>query len=138
MKNRSGSADPFSPPLKIIGAHRAPAVQRNAPVLSPFLCERVILEMRLRRSATEPIEQKFIGTRENIGAVITDSERNVAHQRYTALFRVRFDLAPLLLCDPLHVAEEIQTARHCRLLLLREIAQPITSTLRRPMLRRPF
>ena len=112
MKDPSGSSDPFSPPLKIVGAHGAPAIERNAPVLSPFLRERVILEMRLGRSATEPIEQKFVGARENVGAVITDTERNVAHQRHAALLRVRFDVAPLLLCDPLHVTEEIQTARH--------------------------
>ena len=61
MKDPSGSAHPFSPPLKIVGAHGAPAIERNAPVLSPFLRERVVLEMRLRRSATEPIEQKFVG-----------------------------------------------------------------------------
>jgi hypothetical protein len=79
MKDSSGSSDPFSPPLKIVGAHGAPAVERNAPVLSPFLCKRVVLEMRLRRSTTEPIEQKFVGMRENVGAVITDAEWNVAH-----------------------------------------------------------
>ena len=112
MKDPSGSADPFSPPLEIVGAHGAPAIERNAPVLAPFLRERVVFKMRLRRSATEPVEQKFIGVRENIGAVITDAERNIAHQRHAALLRVRFDVAPLLLCDPLHVTEEIQTARH--------------------------
>ena len=94
--------------------------------------------MRLRRSATEPIEQKFVGTRENVGAVITDAERNVAHQRHAALLRMRFDVAPLLLCDPLHVTEEIQTARHGCLLLQRKIAQPIASTFDRLMLLRPL
>src|SRR5207342_1941111 len=103
MKDPSGSAHPFSPPLKIVGAHGAPAVERNAPVLSPFLRERVVLEMRLGRCATEPIEQEFIGTRENVGAVITDAEGNVAHQRHAALLRMRFNVAPLLVCDPLHV-----------------------------------
>jgi len=112
MKDPSGAAHPFAPPLKIVGAHGVPAVERNAPVLSPFLCERVILEMRLGRRATEPIEQKFIGPRENVGAVITDAEGNVAHQRHAALLRMRFNVAPLLVCDPLHVTEEIQTARH--------------------------
>src|SRR6188472_4166259 len=137
MKDSPSGADPFSPPLKIIDTHSAPAIERNTPVLSPFLRECVILEMRLGRRATEPIEQKFAGTREHVGAVITDAERNVAHQRHAALLRVRFDVAPLLLRDPLHVTEEIQTTRHVRLLLQRKIAQPITSTFDRPMLLRP-
>src|SRR4029078_11299633 len=119
MKHSSGTADTLSPPLEIVGAHGAPAVERNAPVLSPFLCERVVLEVWLWRRAAEPIEQKFIGARENIGAVITDAEWNIAHQRDAALLRMRFDVAPLLLCDPLHVTEKIQTARHGRLFLLR-------------------
>ena len=112
MKDPSGTAHPFAPPLKIVGAHGAPAIERNAPVLSPFLRECVVLEMRLGRRATEPIEQKFVRARENVGAVITDAERNVAHQRHAALLRMRFNVAPLLLCDPLHVTEEIETARH--------------------------
>src|SRR5213596_3125837 len=79
MKDPSDSAHPFAPPLKIVGAHGAPAIERNAPVLSPFLRERVVLEVRLGRRATEPIEQEFIRARENVGAVITDAEGNVAH-----------------------------------------------------------
>src|SRR3954468_13530792 len=88
MKDSSGSADSLLPPLKIVGAHGAPAVERNAPVLSPFLRERVVLEVRFGRRATEPIEQKFMGARENVGAVITNTEWNVAHQRYATLLRV--------------------------------------------------
>src|SRR6478752_4231866 len=103
MKDSPSGADPFSPPLKIINTHGAPAIERNTPVLSPFLRECVILEMRLRRRATEPIEQKFAGTREHVSAVITDAERDVAHQRHTALLSVGFDVAPWLLCEPLHV-----------------------------------
>ena len=94
--------------------------------------------MRLGRRATEPIEQEFIRTRENVGAVITDAEGNVAHQRHAALLCMRFDVAPLLVCDPLHVTEEIETARHGWLLLRRKIAQPIASTFDRLMLRRPL
>ena len=36
----------------------------------------------------------------------------VAHKRHAALLCVHFDVSPLLLCDPLHVTEEMQTARH--------------------------
>src|SRR5262249_2624447 len=137
MEDPSGSAHPFAPPLKIVGAHRGPAIEGNAPVLSPFLREHVVLEVRLGRSATEPIERKFIGARKNVGAVITDAEGNIAHQRHTALLRMRFDVPPLQACDPLHVTEEIQTTPHGWLLLLREITEPITSTLDRLMLGRP-
>src|SRR4030095_9115678 len=138
MKDPSSAAHPFAPPLKIIGAHRAPAIERNAPVLTPFLRERVVLEERLWRRATEPVEQKFIRARENVGAVITDAEGNVAHQGHTALFGMRFDVPPLQVCDPLHVTEEIQTARNGRLFFLREITQPIASTFHVLMLRRPL
>src|SRR4030095_633917 len=44
MKVPESAAYPFPPPLKIVRAHRAPAVERNAPVLPPFLRERVVLE----------------------------------------------------------------------------------------------
>src|SRR6266487_1243922 len=75
----SRGTHPFAPPLKIVRAHYAPAVERNAPVLSPFLRKRVVLEIWLGRRATEPIEQEFIRAGKNVGAVITDTEGNVAH-----------------------------------------------------------
>ncbi len=123
MKDPSGSTHPFAPPLKIVRAHGVPAIERNAPVLSPFLCERVVLEIRLGRRATEPIEQEFIRARENVGAVITDAKWNVAHQRHAALLCVRFDVAPLLMCDPLHITEEIFDGRvTAACFVLRQIA----------------
>src|SRR6202040_3288062 len=91
MKDPSGAAYPFAPPLKIGRAHCAPLVERDAPVLTPFLSERVVLEERLGRRATEPVEHEFIRAREDVGAVVTDTKGNIAHQRHTALFRMRFD-----------------------------------------------
>src|SRR5215471_9392347 len=79
MKDASNCAHPFAPPLKIVRAHRTPAIERNSPVLPPFLRERVVFEMWLGRRAAEPIEDELIPARENVGAVITDTERNVAH-----------------------------------------------------------
>ena len=79
MKDAPDSAHTFAPPLTIVRAHAAPAIERNAPVLSPFLSERVGLKGRLGRRAAGPIEREFIRARENVGAVIADAERNVAH-----------------------------------------------------------
>src|SRR6476620_1159493 len=137
MKNTPGSAYPFAPPLEIVRAHRGPAIKRNAPVLSPFLCKRVILENWLRRSATEPVEDEFIWVRENVGAVVTDAKRNVAHQRHAALFGIRFDVPPLLISDPLHVTKKVSACCETCLLVVRETAYPVASTFSALMLRRP-
>src|SRR5215211_5887504 len=137
MKNPPGTAHPFAPPLKIVPAHDAPAIKRNAPVLSPFLCKCVVLENWLGRSATEPVEHEFIPARENVGAVITDTEGNVAHQRHTALFRMRFDIAPLLMSDPLHVTKEVSAFCEGYLFVAREIAYPLAGTFSGLMMGRP-
>src|SRR5213080_3643204 len=112
MKSPPGRAHPFALPLKIVRAHCAPVIERDAPVLSPFLRERIILEMRLGRCPAKPIEDEFIRAGENVGAVITDAERNIAHERYAALLRMRFNVAPLPMHDPLHVTKKVQTARN--------------------------
>src|SRR4030095_5503635 len=137
MKDPPRSTDPFAPPLKIVRAHCAPAIERNAPVLSPFLCKWVVLENWLGRSAAKPIQHEFIGARENVGAVIADAERNVAHQRHAALLRVRFDVPPLLMSNPLHVTKEISALCKACLSVMREIAYPIAGTFSALMVRRP-
>src|ERR1700694_164853 len=81
----------LAPPIEILLAHRIPAKKRNAPVLSPFLGELVVLEIRFRRRPTAPIQPEFIAARKNIRAVITDAEWNVAHESDLPLFRVGFD-----------------------------------------------
>src|SRR5262245_8027020 len=135
MKNPPGTAHPFPPPLKIVRAHEAPAIKRNAPVLSPFLCKCIVLENRLGRSAAEPVEQEFIPAREDVGAVVTDAKRNVAHQCHAALFRVRFDITPLLVCDPLHITKEVSASRQGCLFVVREIAYPVAGSFSALMLR---
>src|SRR6476660_7635659 len=122
MKDPPGSTDPFAPPLKIVRAHCAPAIERNAPVLSPFLCKWVVLENWFGRSATKPVEHEFIPARENVSAVITNTEGNVAHQRHATLLRMRFDFSPLLISDPLHVTKEVSASCKGCLLVVREIA----------------
>src|ERR1044071_8269622 len=79
MEDAPDSAYPLAPPLKIVRSHGAPAIERNTPVLPPFLRERVVFEVRFGRGANEPVENEFVGARENVGAAITDAERNIAH-----------------------------------------------------------
>src|SRR5215831_4246333 len=137
MKDSSSTADPFAPPLEIVRAHHTPAIKRNAPVLSPFLSERVVLEEGLGRRAPEPVEHEFIRAREDIRAVVTDAEGNVAHQRHSALLRVRFDVSPLLISDPLHVTEEVSAPTEGCLFIVREIAYPVPGIFSALMLGRP-
>src|SRR6516164_11235742 len=66
MKDAPDSAHSFAPPLTIVRPHGAPAIERNAPVLSPSLRERVVLKGRLWRRAAGPIEHEFMRARENI------------------------------------------------------------------------
>src|SRR5262245_58862031 len=137
MKDPPGRTDPFAPPLKIVRAHCAPAIERDAPVLSPFLCKWVVLEHWLGRSPAKPIKHEFIPARENVSAVITNTEGNVAHQRHAALLRVRFDVPPLLMSNPLHVTKEISALCKACLSVTRKIAYPIASTFSALMVRRP-
>src|SRR5438270_13418878 len=85
------TADALSPPIKIPATHHVPVKKRDAPILSPLLGELVVFKMRFRRRASAPIGRKFTGPCENICAAIIDAEWNVAHQRETAFFCVRFD-----------------------------------------------
>ncbi len=106
MKGAPHAADALPPPIEISIAHDLPAEKRNAPVLPPFLRELVVLEIGFGRGAAGPIQRKFIAPCKNIRAVITHPERDVAHERDTAFFRVGFDRRPLSMRNPLHVAEK--------------------------------
>src|SRR5207244_7679643 len=79
MKNAPDSADALAPPLEIVRAHFVPAIERNTPVLAPFLGERIVFEVRLRRRATEPLEHEFIRARENVDAALDDDEWSIDH-----------------------------------------------------------
>src|SRR2546428_7080233 len=124
MKDAADSTHSVAPPLKIVRAHFVPAIERNTPVLAPFLGERVVFEVRLGRRATEPLEHEFIRARENVDAAIADAEWNIAHQCHAPFLGVQFDGAPLLLCDPLHVTEETFAVSQRCLSIVRQVAQP--------------
>ena len=79
MKNAPDGADAFPPPLEIIRAHSVPAIERNAPVLPPFLRKGVVFEVRFGRRAAEPVEHEFPRVGKNVGAIITDAKRDIAH-----------------------------------------------------------
>src|SRR5438128_203461 len=49
-------ADTLPPPLKIILPHCAPIVERDTPVLSPFLSELVVFKVRFGRRTAGPIQ----------------------------------------------------------------------------------
>src|SRR5438552_12198840 len=100
------AAHPLSPPGEIPHAHRRPVINRDPPVLSPLDRELVILEIRFWRRAPRPIEMKDVALSENIRAVITDAEGNVAHKLHSIFLRKFPELTPLLIRDPLRVAKE--------------------------------
>src|SRR5881227_4003251 len=81
VEDSSYAAHPLSPPREILCAQCWPVVNRDAPVLSPFHRELVVLEVRLWWRASRPVEMKNLALAENVGAVVTDAKRNVAHQR---------------------------------------------------------
>src|SRR2546423_8477220 len=124
MKTIRNRANALPPPIEIALAHFRPAIKRDAPVLSPLLRELVVLEMRFRRRAAEPIERELVRPREDVGTVVADPEWNVAHQRDAALVGVAFDFRPLVVRDPLYVTKQIFVAQMRLPPILRLLAQP--------------
>src|SRR5438477_3599081 len=138
MKPAPNAADTLAPPIEVPIAHPIPMKNRNTPILSPFLSELVVFKMGFRRRATAPVERKFIRPGENVGTVIIDTERNVAHQRNAAPFGVGFDRRPLFVRDPLDVTKEIFTIVKLLFLFRRLPIQPSARGLDVLMFRRPF
>src|SRR4051812_44545259 len=58
MKNITHSGHAPPPPGKLISAHDIPAINGDAPVLSPLLGKFIVLEIRLRRGAPGPVERE--------------------------------------------------------------------------------
>ena len=137
MKDRSDCAHALAPPRELVCTHFLPAINRYTPVLTPFLHKGIILKIRLWRRPARPLQHEFIPPREHIGAMITHTKWNIAHQRDVPRFCIRFELAPLLVRDPLHIAEEILPIPYDHLLILGQIAQPVSSSFHRLKLRRP-
>ena len=107
MENLSHAVDALAPPSKILTPHLRPVVNGDAPVLTPFLGELIVFEIRFRRCATGPVEGEPLGVGKDIGAVIADSKWNISHQRDAVLLGELFHSAPLLVCNPLDVAKKI-------------------------------
>src|ERR1700693_852313 len=81
MKAMGDRADSFPPPIETAILHCRPAIHGDPPVLSPFLSEPVVFEMRFRGCAAAPIERELLRPGEHVRTVIADTKRNVAHQR---------------------------------------------------------
>src|SRR5207248_1119300 len=82
---------------------RLSVINWDRPVFSPLDRALVIFEIRFRRRAPRPIEMEDVPLSENIGAIITDTEGNVAHASDVAFLSKFSHLTPLLVGDPLHV-----------------------------------
>src|SRR5438874_2483034 len=138
VKTAANAADTLPPPIEIPITHPIPMKNRNAPILSPFLGELVVLKMGFRRRAAAPLERKLIRPRENISAVKVNAEGNVAHQGNAAPFGVGFDRRPLFVRDPLDVTKEIFTIVKLLFLFRRLPIQPNARGLDVLMFSRPF
>src|SRR5207302_10831425 len=103
MKNRSDCTHAPAPPRKVVWTHFLPAVNRYAPVLTPFLHKGIILKIRLWRRPARPLQHEFIPPRERVGAVITHTKWNIAHQPDRPRLCIPFDLDPLPLRQPRHI-----------------------------------
>ena len=75
------------PPAEPIRLVSRPIVQRDAPVLAPFLDKGVMLENPIRRSAAAPAGPEEFRMRPDIGALKRDAKGNVAHQADAAAAR---------------------------------------------------
>jgi len=129
VENASDGPYTLAPPFEVVRTHPVPAIERNPPILSPFLRKLVILKIWFGRCASGPVEREFIRPRENVCAVITDTEWNIAHQCNSAFFSIKFDLTPLFMGYPLHIAEEILSIPQGCLSILRQIVQPVARAL---------
>ena len=77
MEDAPDCAHSFAPPLKIVRAHRTPAIERNAPICPHFCVNASSLKSG---SGGAPPNQSRTNSsrREKTSAQVTDAERNVA------------------------------------------------------------
>ena len=138
VEDSPDAAHSLSPPGEILRPHRRPVINWDPPVLSPLDRELVIFEIRFRWRAPRPIEMEDVPLSENIGAVITDTEGNVAHESDLAFLSKFSHLTPLLVGDPLHVGKEFLAPRKLCPHLCRLFRQPGARCLRVAMFPLPF
>src|SRR6266481_3028236 len=104
--------------------------QRGIPQFCPHFCvNSSSLKYGSGGAPPGPVEREFIRTRENVCAVVTDTKWNIAHQCNSAFFSIKFDLTPLFMGYPLHIAEEILSIPQGCLSILRQIVQPVARSL---------
>src|SRR6478735_7341666 len=106
VKQLTDSVHALLPPSDVLGSFCGPVVQRDSPVLSPFLDEVVVLEDLVRWSSSAPTRLEQGRLRPDIGAVIRYAKRHIAHEVYAQATGVRLDLAPLREGHPLPIGEE--------------------------------
>src|SRR5439155_25000836 len=106
MKYLPDIIDSDAPPVEIAAAQLVPAIDRHAPVLTPFFCKRIYPENFFRRRAAAPIqvEQRPVGP--YIRAESPHAEWDVAHQINLLLGAVSFEPFPLAEGQPLDVHEK--------------------------------
>src|SRR5437868_3029700 len=103
----SHSLDPLPPPSKILLLVSFPDVMGYTPILSPFHCEGLRLEIHFWRCAPGPFQVKNVGIRPCIHAVSADAKWNVAHQLHFSTLGIGFYFTPLTKCDPLHKSHKL-------------------------------
>ena len=137
VKDLLDVADPRAPPIVIAPAQFIPAIVRNAPVLAPFLGERVHLENLLGRGAAAPIKVEDVAVGPDIGAEPPHPEGDVAHEINLLRCAIGLERLPLAVGQPLHVHEEQLLAHQLFAAHFRHRQEPHASGGRRAMLRRP-
>src|SRR6266478_2261932 len=106
MENFFDVVNSSSPPIEVAPAQFIPAIVRDAPILSPFLGERVNLEDLLRWCSAAPIQIEDGAVGPDIGAEAAHAKGDVAHEIDALRGGVRLELLPLGEGEPLDVHEE--------------------------------
>ena len=99
-------ADALPPPGEIFLAMLIPFVEGDAPILAPLGGEGIIGEIVVGARAAAPLVIEELRVSPDIGAEVTDSEGDIAHQGDAFGGGVRFSGEPLLIGEPLEVLVE--------------------------------
>src|SRR6476620_365712 len=72
VKNLPHSINTLPPPIEITAPHQVPAIDGDAPVLSPLLRKRIVLKIWLGGRPVFPNKHEQLGVRKDVGDVITN------------------------------------------------------------------
>src|SRR4029434_9729152 len=95
VKHLPNVADAGAPPIEIPSAQFVPAVNRDAPILSPLFGKGIHFENFFRRRAPAPIEVEDGAIGPNVRAVPANAERNVAHEKDLLRRAISADRLPM-------------------------------------------